>query len=268
MSIDSHTRLFSQVDRTRDPSFFVRFRDEGQKLPAIQASRRLMVERIGLRPGESVLDVGCGPGIDMFEMARIIGAEGRLVGVDASEFMVAEARRRAKDFVFPITFEVGDVYALPFPDRSFDVCCAQRVLEHLDEPVRALSEMKRVVRPGGRIGVFDFDWDTIIIDHPDKETTRMIVRSYSDSLRNGWLGRQLPRLFKEQHLEVLSNDPVQVYPHYAMCELFLGTHLASLESGGALTKDKAQRWWNHLQEANQRGMLLVSFTAFLVVGRK
>ena len=94
--------------------------------------------------------------------------------------------------------------ALPFPDGTFDVCCAARLLEHLSDAERALTEMVRVSRLGGRIVVFDFDWDTLIIDHPDKETTRTIVLSYSDSIRNGWIGRQLPRLFKEQHLEMLS----------------------------------------------------------------
>jgi hypothetical protein len=64
--------------------------------------------------------------------------------------------------------------------------------------------MARVTRPGGRVVVFDFDWDTLIIDHPAKATTRTIVLSYSDAITNGWIGRQLPRLLKEQRLNVLS----------------------------------------------------------------
>ncbi|MFL6222819.1 MAG: hypothetical protein ACJ75K_08300 [Actinomycetes bacterium] len=54
---------------------------------------------------------------------------------------------------------------------------------------QALSEMIRVTRKGGRVVDFDFDWDTLIIDHPDKETTRTIVPPYSDPIRNGWIGR-------------------------------------------------------------------------------
>jgi hypothetical protein len=73
------------------------------------------------------------------------------------------------------------------------------------------------------------------MDHPDREPTRTIVRSYSDSIRNGWIGRQLPRLFKEQHLEVLFTDPVQVFVHYAMAELFLGSKLAALLTNGTLS---------------------------------
>lgn len=268
MSTHPHTNLFAQVDRTKNPEFFVRFMDEVQKLPAIQASRRLMLERIALAPGVAVLDVGCGPGIDLFDMVEHVGPTGRLVGLDASEVMIAEARRRAHELGVPITFEVGEVQALPFPDGTFDACRAQRVLMHLPDAERALTEMVRVTRTGGRILVFDIDWDTLIVDHPDKETTRTIVRSYSDSIRNGWIGRQLPRLFKEQHLKVLSIDPVQVFVHYALAELALGSHLALLQANGTLSAGKARQWWEYLQQAEERGTLLISFTAFIVVGAK
>ena len=65
LSTHPHTNLFTQVDRTKDPDFFIRFMDEAQKPPAIQASKRLMLEKIALAPGAAVLDVGCGPGTDI-----------------------------------------------------------------------------------------------------------------------------------------------------------------------------------------------------------
>ena len=268
MSTRPHTNLFTQVDRTKDPDFFIRFMDEAQKPAAIQASKRIMLERIALAPGDAVLEVGCGPGTDVFDMAKLVGPTGRLVAVDASEVMIAEARKRAKELNLDVTLEVCDVQALPFPDGTFDVCRAARLLEHLPDAGRALAEMARVTRPGGRVVVFDFDWDTLIIDHPDKDTTRTIVRSYSDSILNGWIGRQLPRLFKEQHLEVLSIDPVQVFVHYSLVELFLGSHLTLLQTNGTLSADEAQQWWQSLQRADERGTLLVSFTAFIVVGAR
>jgi ubiquinone/menaquinone biosynthesis C-methylase UbiE len=156
MSTYPHSNLFTQVDRTKDPDFFVRFMDEAQKPAGIQASKRLMLERMALAPGKAVLEVGCGPGTDVFDMVELVGPAGRLVGLDASEVMIAEARRRAKALCVPITFEVGDVQALPFPDGTFDVCRAGRLLQHLPNAERALTEMVRVTRSGGRIVVFDF----------------------------------------------------------------------------------------------------------------
>lgn len=101
MNTTPHTKLFTEVDRTRDPDFFIRFMDEAQKPAAIQASKRLMLERAALAPGAAVLDVGCGPGTDLFEMVELVGSAGRLAGLDASEVMIAEARRRAKQFTCP-----------------------------------------------------------------------------------------------------------------------------------------------------------------------
>ena len=268
MSVPPHTNLFTQVDRTNDPDFFVRFMDEAQKPAGIQASKRRMRDRLALAPGAALLDVGCGPGTDLFDLVTEVGSAGRLVGLDASEVMIAEARRRAEEIGVPITFEVGEVQALPFPDASFDACRAARLLEHLPDAGQALAEMARVTRPGGQILVFDFDWDTLIIDHPDKETTRTIVLSYSDAIRNGWVGRQLPRLFKEQHLTVDSIDPMQVFVHYAMAELFLGSHLTALQTTGMLAGDRAREWWEYLQQAEEQGTLLISFTAFIVAGTK
>ena len=267
-SIPPHTNLFTEVDRTSDPDFFVRFMDEAQKPAAIQTSKQIMLERMNVAPGEAILEVGCGPGTDLFDLAGLVGPTGRLVGLDASEVMIAEARRRASALGLPIVFEQGDVEALPFEGDSFDACRAARLLEHLPNAERALAEMVRVVRHHGRIVVFDFDWDTLVIDHPDKQTTRMIVLSYADSIRNGWIGRQLPRLFKEQHLGVRSFDPVQVFVHDSLAELFLGSHLTRLQTNGILSPDSARRWWDYLRQADERGTLMISFTAFVIVGNK
>jgi ubiquinone/menaquinone biosynthesis C-methylase UbiE len=143
-----------------------------------------------------------------------------------------------------------------------------RLLRHLSNPHQALSKMVRVTWPGGRVVVCDFDWDTLIIDHPHKSTTRTIISSYADSMCNGWIGRQLPRLFGEHGLEVRSFDAVQVFVHYTMAELFLGSYLTLLQTRGLLSRRTAQAWWQHLRAAQANGTLLISFTSFVIVGTR
>lgn len=182
--------------------------------------------------------------------------------------MVAAARRRAAAAGVSASFEVADAQALPFPDGTFDVCHAERMLMHVPDAGRVLAEMVRVMRPGGRVGVFDIDQETMIADSPEKETTRTIVHTFTDAIRNGWIGRQLPRLFKERGLTDVTVDTVVVLLHYAFAELLLGGHCTRLQTEGVLTADEVRRWWEGLRAADERGLFLLGFTAFIVTGAK
>ncbi len=106
-----------------------------------------------LAPGQSLLDVGCGPGNITLDLAARV-APGPVLGIDAAEDAVAAANEinTAPDHV---TFAVGDVYALDAPDATYDVVHAHQVLQHLSHPVDALREMRRVTRPGGVVAVRD-----------------------------------------------------------------------------------------------------------------
>jgi hypothetical protein len=106
------------------------------------------------------------------------------------------------------------------------------------------------------------------VDSPDKEVTRTIVRTFSDAMRRGWIGRQMPRLFKEQGLVAVSVDAMPVFIHYPFAELLLGGHSTRLQAEGRLTADQARALWEQLRSADERGVFLLGFTAFVVVGAK
>ena len=111
-----------------------------------------------LRPGMRLLDVGCGPGSVTLGLAEIV-APGEVVGLDLRPAPIAQARVAASERgIVNARFEVGSAYALPFPDGSFDAAFALAVLMHLRAPARALAEMRRVLRPGGVVGVRDVDF--------------------------------------------------------------------------------------------------------------
>jgi SAM-dependent methyltransferase len=113
-----------------------------------------------LRPGMRVLDVGCGPGSITLGLAEAV-APGAVVGIDLQPAQVEQARAfAATRGVTNVRYEVADLYALPFPDVAFDAAFAHTVVIGLREPVRALAELRRVLRPGGLVGVRDPDWGT------------------------------------------------------------------------------------------------------------
>ena len=115
------------------------------------------------RAGDAVLDCGGGPGSITVGLAEVV-APGRTIGVDLSDghFAVAEALASARA-VTNVTFQLADVYTLPFDDGSFDAVFANGLLLHLREPVRALREMRRVLRAGGVAAVRDLDWGSWLV---------------------------------------------------------------------------------------------------------
>lgn len=116
-----------------------------------------------------ILDVGCGPGTITIGLAGLVGA-GQVVGIDAARDVLAEARLEAeRQARSNVRFEVGDVYNLAFGDASFDVVHAHQVLQHLSDPVAALTEMRRVCRDGGIVAARDSDYGGMIWFPEDQE---------------------------------------------------------------------------------------------------
>jgi SAM-dependent methyltransferase len=125
-----------------------------------------------LRPGMDILDAGCGVGAIALDLARTIEPR-RIVGIDVDGDQVAAARSTASECgVRTAEFAVASVYDLPFADGSFDVVYANAVLLYLREPVRALAEFRRVLRPGGIAAVSDDDISTLVFS-PDLPGLRL-----------------------------------------------------------------------------------------------
>jgi ubiquinone/menaquinone biosynthesis C-methylase UbiE len=123
--------------------------------------RQALIERAGVSSGHCLLDVACGPGLLVFDAIPIVGPSGRGVGVDISDKMIEEARRKAARLKLTNTeFRRMDAESLEFPDGSFDAVTAGLALLHFPDPLRALSEMKRVLKPGGGIAVSEWGSDS------------------------------------------------------------------------------------------------------------
>jgi SAM-dependent methyltransferase len=125
--------------------------------------------------GRRVLDVGCGPGTVTLDFCRLV-APGVVVAIDRDAGVLEAARADAvEQRVTNVTYEEGDVYALAFPDASFDVVHAHQLLQHLSDPVAALAEMRRVCAPGGVVAARDSDYAAFTWFPPDADLTRWLA---------------------------------------------------------------------------------------------
>jgi ubiquinone/menaquinone biosynthesis C-methylase UbiE len=237
------------------------------------AVRAAYLDLLALGPGARVLEVGCGSGAVARDIARRVAPGGRVVALDPSAAFLAIARDLAeRDGLLPgLAFRKGDARALPFGDAEFDVVLAATTLSHVPDGERAVPELCRVVRPGGRVGVFDLDTESFILAHPDRALTRRIVAAHSDhGVIDGWLGRRLPGLLAAAGLAdvqvraftPLERDPAGFYAGVAerAAEIAVET--------GTVTEAERRAWLDALRAEGAAGRYLAGRTHLLVWGMR
>jgi SAM-dependent methyltransferase len=146
---------------------------------------RPVLDRVGIRPGERVLELGPGPGAFTMEAARRVGAQGRLVAVDIQPKMIAQVEKRVREAgLTNVETHVADAYHLPLDDASVDRAFLVTVLPEVPDQSRALAELRRVIKPGGLLSITEEFFDP---DYPFAFETIRRVEAAGFSL-DQWFG--------------------------------------------------------------------------------
>lgn len=263
---------FADVDQTAAPDQFLHLLDALNSWPFFRDEQKpRSLELLAVQPGQHILDVGCGLGDVTRMLGGRVGPNGRVVGTDLSERLIEEARRRTTAQDGPIEFLAGNAEALPWPADTFDGSRADRVLMFMERPHLAVREMVRVTRRGGRIVVGEFDMETAIVASPHRALTRKLLDYWCDSIPNGWIGRQLPGLFRELGLKSVTVAPLTLcltsYAHWN--EVFqIGATVQRAQQANVVSAQEAERWLQQLREADAQGQFFLALTLFLVAGQK
>jgi SAM-dependent methyltransferase len=243
------------------------------KSPDEIEARAAYLGLLDVAEGDRVLDVGCGSGVVTREIARRVGPSGCAVGVDPSPALLAIARDLAEveGLGNRVELHEGSALALPFADGAFDVAIAVTALSHTPGAEGAIPEMARVVRAGGRMGVFDLDTDMTSVTHPDRALTRRIIAAASDANAvDGWLSRRLPLLFVRaglQHVRVRGFFPLDMDPR----GFYAGLAERSADSAlkvGAITESECRDWLEALHAEQDRGPVIAGRLHIFVWGGK
>jgi arsenite methyltransferase len=162
--------------------------------------RRLVREALAAQPGERILDVGCGPGFYVAELLEEVGANGSLVGIDAAAPMLALAANRCEGHA-NVEFHEGDATELPVGDGDFDAALSVQVFEYLDDVPQALGELRRALKPGGRVVLWDVDWSTVSMYSADPDRMRRVLDAWDAHLSDPVLPRTLAPKLREAGFE-------------------------------------------------------------------
>ncbi len=203
-----------------------------------------------LEPGVSVLDCGCGPGsITLGIAARV--ASGEVVGIDREASQIERAETQAvRDGVDNVAFQTADCAALPFDASRFDRIFSHALLEHLADPVRALREWHRVLKPGGVIGLCCPDWGGFLLSPPSEALSQALDRYMSRQNERGGdvrVGRKLG-----VHLAAAGFERVELSARYECyaSPAQIGEYLASqLERDGDVASAGVFREWSEREGA-------------------
>jgi len=250
------------------PDYYIDFLDARTAIDDETRVKQVIIELLYAQDGVEVLDVGTGTGDDARTLAALVAPHGKVVGLDRSPDMIAEARRRTEGSGLPIEFVQGDAQALAFPDASFDRCRAERVLIHLPDPVAAVREMVRVTRPGGLVVVSDLDGGTIFVNSSNEQLTRGLIRGLTDDLANGWVGRRLQRYLVDAGLEDVHCISQVIQNSVAFMRIVFASRLGAMVDAGETTADEVMGFWAELEQGEREGWLCSGVVCFNLVGRK
>ena len=197
-----------------------------------------------LADGMSVLDCGSGPGTITCDIAEGTPL-GRVVGIDSEKSQVKLATDIARSRnLRNVEFRLADVYELPFQAESFDAVFSHALLEHLGEPCRAITELRRVLRPGGVMALSSPDWGGFLLASPSEKLSAAIVRYEEILTSNGgdpYVGRKVGQLLENSGFESVAMKAR--YEVYESLES-IGEYLAlQLENAGEWQHATTIREW-------------------------
>ena len=231
----------------------------------VQRRRELVRAALGARPGDRILDVGCGPGFYVTELLEAVGPEGSVVGLDISADMLAVAAKRAEGHG-NVTFYEADASSLPVPDAGFDRAVCVQVLEYVRDVPTALREMHRALRPGGRVLVWDVDWATVSWHAIDRQLTRRVLAAWDKHLTHPSLPRTLAAQLRNAGFEDVRMDAHAFATTELIPDAYGGSLVPLLEQyvaeQGGMSQQEAKAWADEQRELGDRGEFFFTVTQF------
>lgn len=230
----------------------------------IIAQRARILGALALRPGERVVDLGCGPGLLALEMSVQVADAGAIEGIDASPSMMELALRRCAGRA-NVRLRVGDVADLPYEDAAFDAGVCTQVYEYVPDVPNALRELHRVMRPGGRIAIVDTDWESCVWHSSASARMRRVIDSWDAHCAHPHLPRVLGKLLQEAGFADIRCNAIPLIntAYHPQTYSYSMISLISTYAAKTVGENLAQAWAGDLRNLGARGEYFFSVNRYL-----
>lgn len=235
------------------------------------ARRRASFDAVRPAPGETILDIGCGNGMLTAELARAVGASGRVIGVDPSPDMLAAGKERCEGYAC-VEFRSGFAGDIPVEDGLADKAVSVQVFEYIDDISTSLDEMFRCVKPGGRVVISDLHFGTLVWVSDDQERMSRMQESWDQHFASGLVPEKLPGLIRDRGHVVDDVVPITLTDHHlkpdGMALMMMHLMKQFAVSSGHFDADTAQAWFDEQYSLARAGRFFFSMSQFVVVATK
>ena len=240
-------------------------------IPDMGRRRKEIIRIADPKVGESVIDVGIGPGFVTSEIAAIAGPSGHVLGIDSSDVMLSMARRRTQDKPW-VEVKKGDATSLPAGENQFDLAIATQVLEYVPVVEGALRELYRVLRPGGRALVLDTDFKTLVWNSSDATFMDRIMNAFDEHCLHPNIGRTLGAELQKTGFRVELTEVFTILDTVLGPGRFSYSTIKLVEKfvpgRRGLTSEDLAKWKKDLEDMNQRGEYFFSLNQYIFLARK
>ena len=237
--------------------------------PDVVAQRVRVLDLLAPAVGEHILDIGVGPGFLAYDIARLVGEKGEIVGLDLSPAMTAVASRRLAEFAWASVVE-GDAEKLPLPDAGFDAAVCTQVYEYVADMPGALRDLRRVLKRGGRVLILDTDWRSIVWHSSDPARMDRILACWDGHLSDPHLPARLGPLLKSAGFQVRRVEIVpmltpvwQPLSYAAGIMRTISNYAGNNGAQYGLDEKEIAAWWADQQALIERGEFFFSLNRYL-----